>query len=295
MKMRFAQDHAAEDRRLVDYLLGLLPEEDAERLDEASVVDDEVAARLRAVEDDLIDAYVRGTLATDRLFRFEKYYLASPRRREKVAFARRFAGVVDRAAVTAPLTAVQPSRPRRAIWKLAAVAAVLLLVCAALMMQTLRLGRGITVAEQERQALDRRAKDLQQQVTTLRAANEAAVREAAPPKPVPEAPTIALVLLPQTRAAGPVPTLVVPAGAARIAFELRLDNSDRATYQVGLRDPAVNRIVWRSAWMASSGSSLMLSVPASILKPQHYSLDLFSREAADPDVVGSYAFEIAAR
>ena len=56
--------------------------EDAERLDEASIVDDEIAARLRMVEHDLVDAYVRGRLTGDTLARFESHYLASPRRRE---------------------------------------------------------------------------------------------------------------------------------------------------------------------------------------------------------------------
>ena len=40
------------------YLLGP-SEEDAERLDEASITDDEVAGRLRVVENDLVDAYER--------------------------------------------------------------------------------------------------------------------------------------------------------------------------------------------------------------------------------------------
>jgi hypothetical protein len=44
------------DRQLVRYLLGLLPEKDTERFDEECVVDDDVAERLRVVEDDLVDA-----------------------------------------------------------------------------------------------------------------------------------------------------------------------------------------------------------------------------------------------
>lgn len=292
MKMPIPQHAAASDRRLVDYVLGLLPETEAERVDEASVVDDAVAARLRAVEDDLVDAYVRGTLTGATLQRFETYYLASPRRREKVAFARNFTGAVDRAAVAAPALKV---RPRGTFWKLMAVAAVLLLACAGLVLQTVRLGRGMNVAEQQREALDRRAHDLQQQVSDLRAARAADAREAKPPVPAaPEAPAIALVLMPQTRAVGPVPAVVLPARAQRIEFELRLDSPEATTYQIGLRDPAVNRIVWRSVWMTGGGSSLTVSLPAGILKPQHYSLDLSSR-AADGDLVGSYAFEIASR
>ncbi len=294
MKNRFMQT-ASTDRRLVDYILGTLPEADAEALDEATIVDDAMAARLRAVEDDLVDAYVRGQLTGDTLLRFERHYLQSARRRDKVAFARNFIRAVDRAAAAAPVaTPVGLSRPF--IWKLASVAAVLTLACAGLVWQTVRLGRGITVVEQQRAALDRRAHDLQQQVTDLRAA-----RQLAPPRPVAppsaaDVPPIALLLMPQTRSGGDVPTLVVPPRVPRVTFELRLDAAAPTTYQAGLRDPAVNRIIWRSGWLATSGSSLTVSVPTSVLKPQHYSIDLLARDAnADGDVAASYAFEIAAR
>jgi len=67
------RDTPLDDQQLVRYLLGLLPPHEADRFDEASVVDDEVAARLRGVEDDLVDAYVRGTLAIDLRERFESH------------------------------------------------------------------------------------------------------------------------------------------------------------------------------------------------------------------------------
>ena len=114
-------DH--DDEELVRYLLGLLPDEATERLDEASIADDEVAARLRIVETDLIDSYVRGQLSGARLERFESYYLLSPRRRESVRLAAGFsAPSIDRwrvPSVSRGKTAsrVRPasrgSRPRR--------------------------------------------------------------------------------------------------------------------------------------------------------------------------------------
>ncbi len=284
------------DQRLVDYVLGLLPEPQAEQLDEASVVDDAVAARLRAVEDDLVDAYVRGDLKGTTLQRFEQYYMASPIRREKVAFARRFTLAVDRASAAAPVTP-PPGLSSRTVWRLTAVAAALLVTCATLGMQTARLRGRIAAAQGERQALDRHTKDLQQQISDLRAAGEAAAHAPQPTTPAPAVPPIALVLLPQTREVGPVPAIALPSGAERITFKLRLESSEPATYQIGLRDPAINAVVWRSAWMASSGRLVTVSLPASIFKPQHYSLDLMMRDphGVDADTVASYAFEIASR
>ena len=88
MPLPHATDH--DDEELVRYVLGLLPDEARERLDEASIADDEFAARLRTAETDLIDSYVRGQLAGATLERFESYYLSSPSRRENVRLAASF-------------------------------------------------------------------------------------------------------------------------------------------------------------------------------------------------------------
>jgi hypothetical protein len=83
---------------LRDYLLGTLEEENAELIEEAVFVNDDLAARLCIVEDDLVDAYVRGHLTGPLLERFEAFYLASPRRRAKVGFAAQLLRVVGRPA-----------------------------------------------------------------------------------------------------------------------------------------------------------------------------------------------------
>ena len=286
---------------LVQYLLGVLPPEDAERLDEASIVDDDIAARLRRVEDDLVDSYVRGQLSGDTLAQFESHYLASPHRRERVAFAGRFLRAVDR--VAGPVAADPPRAPAasKMISTLAVAATLSLVAGGALLLQTVRLGRGLRAAQSDRVALDQHARDLEQQVGELRAANATATRELERVREsatavVHDVATVALVLLPQTRSLGPVPTLVMPAGTERLGFELRLESNEYPAYQVGLRDPAVNTVVWRSGWIAAktSGgqSAVRVAVPARALKPQHYSLDLSGRSAGGGEVVGSYAFEI---
>ena len=95
--MSLLREPGLDDQQLVRYLLGLLSDEDAERLDELSIADDGLAWRLRAVENDLIDRYVGGTLDGETLERFESFYLSSERRRQKVKFAGNFLGAVDRA------------------------------------------------------------------------------------------------------------------------------------------------------------------------------------------------------
>jgi|ERR1043165_1574169 hypothetical protein len=77
-------------QKLTQYLLGSLPAAEAERLDELSVTDDEVAEALRSVENDLIDAYVQDELDEAARAQFTIHYLASAPRRERVAFAQVF-------------------------------------------------------------------------------------------------------------------------------------------------------------------------------------------------------------
>ncbi len=132
------ETHGAEpdDQQLIRYWLGPMPEEESERLDEASVVDQRVAWRLRALEDDLIDAYVCDALDHDTRRRFERVYLASLRRRERVAFAARFLAALDRghargAAVTKPSL-----RQASIAWWRLAVPAALLLACCVLFFQS---------------------------------------------------------------------------------------------------------------------------------------------------------------
>lgn len=78
------------DQTLTRYLLGALPEAEAERLDELSFTDDEFAEALKAAEKDLVDAYVQGELSGATLEHFNSHYLASTLRHEKVKFAQAF-------------------------------------------------------------------------------------------------------------------------------------------------------------------------------------------------------------
>jgi hypothetical protein len=291
---------------LVQYLLGVLPPEDTERLDEASIVDDDIAARLRRVEDDLVDSYLRGQLSGDTLAQFESHYLASRHRRERVEFARKFLRAVDKVdRETEPVVAADtPSKAggSKVLATLAVAATLSLVAGGALVLQNVRLGRGLREAQVDRVAVDQHTRDLEREVKELRDANATATRELARAREsaaavVHEAATVALVLLPQTRSIGPVPTLIMPLGIEQLGFELRLESNDFPSYQVGLRDPSVNTVIWRSGWIAAKSSagqsSVRVGVPARALKPQHYSLDLSGRRpAGTSEVVGSYAFEI---
>src|SRR5262245_46344203 len=220
------------DLQLVDYLLGLLPEKESDQLDEASIVDDEMAARLCSVENDLVDAYVLGALDQNIRDHFEATYLNSPRRRAKVNFARRFLTVVDRASTpnTPPAAAAvtRPDRVRRfpalqeiskpsstvhrsrVRWPLLTAAASFLLACGLLVSDD-RWRAGLNQGQRRSAAQDRRVDvrtpqidDSRRQDPQIAAPGRAPVASEplSASEPTPRAPATAVkptVLFPQTR------------------------------------------------------------------------------------------------
>ena len=309
--MSLSHDIVQDDRYLVRYLLGLLPDDEAERLDEASIVDDEVAFRVRNVEEDLVDAYVAGTLDQDTRQRFGAVYLASPLRREKVRYAERFLGAVDRTPLSSevvtprvarfsPRPAVNPrvASHSRFLWPLAA-AAMVVLSFGAMLFEEVRLRQELADAQRQSAALVDRSRNLEKELDDQRAVNTDTRREVDRIRTAP-LPTPALVLLPQMRATAPVSTVAVPSGTGVVRFDLRLETNDFARYQVALRDPATNVIVWRSDILtpepARRPPTISLAIPSSVMKPQHYLLELTGRTAAGgSESVASYGFKIELR
>ncbi len=88
-----------DDQLITGYLLGSLTAEETEWLDELSLTDDDFAVRLQMVENDLVDAYVKDELSGQMRDRFDAHYLASPKRREKVAFAAELQSRLKRAPI----------------------------------------------------------------------------------------------------------------------------------------------------------------------------------------------------
>ncbi len=119
------------DDTLRHYLLGTLPEEQAEALEDDYFASRETLERVRAAEDDLLDDYVAERLTPAERERFEQRFGQTERQRERLLAARalRLAGApmpARPAASPRPARAVQFRR--RALLRLAAL---LLFACGA--------------------------------------------------------------------------------------------------------------------------------------------------------------------
>ena len=183
---------------LNQYLLGVLPEAEAQSFDELGFADEEFAEALNAVEKDLVDAYVQGDLAEPELERFKSYYLASPLRRENVIFAQAFKVLSDRRTI-APVeseSAAKSVTTGRASgwfsalnvnvaehpalrWGFVAVALLLMIGAGWLVFDNVRLRHQVTQTKASRDELLHREQELQNQITGQQSAGATAEQELA--------------------------------------------------------------------------------------------------------------------
>jgi hypothetical protein len=278
---------------LRNYLLGASSETETERLDDLSITDDEVASRLSAVENELVDAYVRGELSEDELARFNSHYLASPIRRDKVTFSKTFLAFAD-AAANVRAEEIDPIAPESKwllgklpgrsffavphlalLWGLTAAALIFLLAGGYLVLDNLRLRNQMTQTQADRATLQQREQELQRQLDEQRSADAETMKElkqvreslaqleqrlaanqqgARAESQSPLLSTVSFVLAPQTRGVGQIATIAVPAGTDYVALTLQLESEGFPKYQGALKDPATNQIVWQSGKLGAISS-----------------------------------------
>jgi hypothetical protein len=278
MMSRF--DKPVSDDLMIRYLLRAVPPDEAERLDELSIADDEFASRLSAVEKDLVDGYVRGELSSENLERFKTVYLSSPVLRRKVEFAESFLPLADFGQAAA-----QARPPARGFPSWAMVAAACLVFAAG----------SLLFYRSPRPA----PKPTSQPAGEAKALPPVQPQPGPPPAATqPTPPVPAIMLLPQLRGAGPIPVLKLPSGADQALFHLQLESDDLTGYRAALRNPATNQVVWRSGLLHSAGHAekrvVSVQVTATLFESQNYILELTGVAAGGAaEFAGSYLFRVA--
>lgn len=252
------------DEALVRYLLGGLSEDETARFDELSVVDAAFAERLRAIEHDLADAYVRGELPAADRQEWERRYLASDHGREDLAMAQALLALERRT--------VRPSSRATFTWGLAAAAALLI---------TTVIGYFAVV---------HRSSPAPVSASIAPAAGQTAARPAAALR------VAALTLAPMTRSLSEPPVLQVPADTDQVRLTLNLEPNDFQRYDVAIKDLSTNGIVWRgagiSAVAAGGTETLVLSIPASTFEAHRYLVTVSGARPRGPEIIGTYPLRI---
>jgi hypothetical protein len=189
--------------------------------------------------------------------------------------------------------------PRVALqWGFAVAALLILLAGGYLLFENLRLRSQMTRVQAEHAALQQREQDLERQLTDQRTAGAEkakeleSVRESlakleqqlaanqqgekiGPQSHEPN--SVYFDLLPQTRGTGQIADITVPMGTDYVVLRLELESNDFPEYQVVLKNPATNQIIWRSGKLKAksrgNNKTISISVRASLLKQRNYTLE----------------------
>jgi len=274
-----------DDQTLVLYLLGSLAADQAESIDQLSVIDEDFASRVETIEADLIDAYVAGQLSGRTLEDFTSRYLASPRRRERVAFATDFQKMLAGAAFTSQglnaaslesqsnspdshVASFHRNRAGRwspaARWALAAAALALVFLGAWIALTNARLNADIRRAREQQTALVRTAEELRREIDEMRSAGSEKEKEleslrqrlaqvqqqqqaqGSGVRQQTDVPNIlSFLLTPQTRGINQPPQLSLAAAVDYVTLQLDLEPVDFTVYRAELKT-AGGQVAWRS-------------------------------------------------
>lgn len=273
--------------KLTAYLLGRLPLDEQAQIEEEYLANPELLDRLRAVERDLIDQYVRGELTDADTF--ERHYLNSPQRRERVEFARSLLHWSEQAA-DAPLPSRQ--RGRKVAWRMPsfmqAAALIALLVSGVLVglrFSNPAASRQSSPADSATSAVPE-PRDAQPLPPPVR-----------PPDTAPSEVIATFVLLPtSTRSTNTGVTIEIDLQSP-VRLRLHLESVDYASYRAQVRNGNGTE-VWRDDELkpATSASDpvVVLTIPAGRLSEDDYTVRLGGLSGTRAEELSGYTFRVRA-
>ena len=293
---------------LARYLLGQMSEDERDQIDERYFGDRDFIEGLLVVEDELIDSYVRGELSSSNHRQFEDYFMRSPERQRRVAFARKWKDLVSTRRRTEPLA--RPSwRERLRVtypWVIVPLAASLLLAATSLWLglQITRLNgqlddvrAGLSASEVKEQELERQLADERNVSSQLR--DELARAGGRPPETIePSGPrVVAFVLNPGLqRTGGDSTRFVIPTEAKQVRLQVNFKVGDYPHFSATL-ETAEGLKVWDQTGLkarrAAAGRMIILNIPAARLAEQDYVLTISGTSSTgQTESVAEYSFRV---
>lgn len=291
--MTLIQMETIDEKQAVRFLLGDLPEESRLKVEERFFREDRFYEQLLAIQEELADDYVQDKLSASERAQFEKHFLRSARRRERVGFAVAFSQALSGHERPAPATPPNApwweslltfARPQSALMALGAAAAALVLLVGAawLLVENRRLSGGIQRAQLEKESLiqrsdadeaeaGRKRQELERQIAALRAQGgemettiqqkqrelEALQRARSPARLTPAPSDIALFILPPglTRGTDEPEKLIIPAAARSIQLQLDLEREEDYQSHVAEIRTARGNLAWSKSGLALKQTS----------------------------------------
>jgi hypothetical protein len=305
------------------YLLGDLAEADQAALEQELLIDRGKFERVWAVENELVDSYVRDEMSRADRKRFEGHYLASPLHRDRVAIAKSFLTDIDQAVgETVEVSEKEPLLPWRRRFPLRSPRLVLgvILVMALLLtfsmvwsyIERVRLTGQIANVRKEAQTelaflkqreleLSSRNQEFEKQIADVSRRNEQmkAELEQLSQRRQAAAPTILSFLLAPApeRSEKAIPQSTIPLLNGKAHLLMDLDHNDYADYQVILQTVEGREILKRRTGKVRFGKDrafATLPVKAGELTKGDYILILFGQTADGKiEEIDRYPFRVS--
>jgi hypothetical protein len=273
-----------EDKRLTDYLLGNLPEQEETRLEEEYLADPDAQDRLLVAEDELVDAYLQGELSARERKQLEDRFLASPRGRQKLGLAK---SLMALAQARKPAAAQKSKPPLLFSMRWAFAAALLLLV---VVLWSVRQ----KMWPPTRERAGSQQNPVNHQTSPVAQASPAPSPAEEPGEHLPSAAIASIVLRPVGRNVEQSPVVHIPPGAQRLKIQLELDADNHKSYKAAIVG-AADEVQWSKRRLksesTSSGRAVVLLVPAELLEGGEHTVLLSPDEdAAKP--IAEYTFVV---
>ncbi len=276
-------------RLIVRYLLGELSIPERESLEKQYFIHQQAWDELEAVENDLIDAYVKEQLSSSEKQLFESYFLRSERRRQRVEFARSLMDSEVRQAARAPhsepLSSSPASRLSISLWRIHArlpwlASAAALVLIAFLLWQNHR---------------------LQSQVAQLQShQTQASHPETVPPAHNQEMPVISLALSPgllrDDRSGNNLATARMSSTSSLVLLDLNLERTSHSRFDIILQTPEGRTIQQMNGVRGKSSpdgtQSVAMMVPSNLLPTGDYIIKVMPSNGRHSEILDSYTFSV---
>src|SRR5215831_18988326 len=290
--MRRTTEH---DERTIRYLLGDLPETEQTAVEQEFFVDQEKFEEVWAIENDLVDRYVRGRLSRRERELFERNYLQSPKHRERVAISRKFLEAADSqdAESGAAPRAIPPAQSRlteilnalrRLQFLLPATAFLLMLSALSWMaLERSRLNEELGEARSQLSDQQRREREIAAQLDTEREQSGRLkseldrLRETLAPKPPQSPPSIISFLLRSILSPrGDSPDqqqIPISRGTDLVSLRMEIAKDDSRRFQASIRAVEGSQ-VWSRRSLKPGAGVITVNVPAAKLPMADYILTL---------------------
>jgi hypothetical protein len=276
---REPRDYQSYGREIRDYLLGSLPEERREKIEQQFLSDDDFHLEVEIVEEELFDDYLLNKLPEPDHRRFEVYFLASPLRRQRLQFARAFHEISLKAEI--PVTPALPLSARSFTARLYPYTlAACFLVLAVLGTRDYQLSRSVQEEHDKAVMLALQLENAGRQITM----------------PFPAASSTNSIfwapLVPRGSRSGSQPQLIVPKDILALHFGLTVPANFRAPVRIDLLNDAGQSIFsQQGAQVERDDNRVLVSalIEARYLPPGDYLLRLTPQDSSS---FPEYAFQL---